>query len=172
MTPVLRYFKNSYRKKNKHRYSVWTGIPPSTNCIILLVFYPSIKHILICLMDGAKKELDLNSYWLGYEGWMSSPPSSASWWIPTVAIRTKTQINTEEMWHLTLCVSHLVSTQCEATPDDKSTEAQRPVQRVSSTSCVWFSSNVRAYSKHSMVFKSSTRLFEFLSGHGTQSTVH
>ncbi len=30
MTPVLRYFKNSYRKKNKHRYSVWTGIPPST----------------------------------------------------------------------------------------------------------------------------------------------
>ncbi len=32
------------------------------NCIILLVFYPSIKHILICLMDGAKKELDLNSY--------------------------------------------------------------------------------------------------------------
>ncbi len=30
MTPVLRYFKNSYRKKNKHRYSVWTGIPPSS----------------------------------------------------------------------------------------------------------------------------------------------
>ncbi len=30
MTPVLRYFKNSYRKKNKHRYPVWTGIPPST----------------------------------------------------------------------------------------------------------------------------------------------
>ncbi len=31
MTPVLRYFKNSYRKKNKHRYSVWTGIPPSSS---------------------------------------------------------------------------------------------------------------------------------------------
>ncbi len=30
MTPVLRYFQNSYRKKNKHRYSVWTGIPPSS----------------------------------------------------------------------------------------------------------------------------------------------
>ncbi len=28
--PVLRYFKNSYHKKNKHRYSVWTGILPST----------------------------------------------------------------------------------------------------------------------------------------------
>ncbi len=31
MTPVLRYFKNSYRKKKKHRYSVWTGIPPSSS---------------------------------------------------------------------------------------------------------------------------------------------
>ncbi len=36
MTPVLRYFKNSYRKKNKHRYSVWTGIPPSTNIYIYI----------------------------------------------------------------------------------------------------------------------------------------
>ncbi len=24
-------FSNSYRKKNKHRYSVWTGIPPSSS---------------------------------------------------------------------------------------------------------------------------------------------
>ncbi len=29
--PVLRYLKNWYHKKNKHRYSVWTSIPPSTN---------------------------------------------------------------------------------------------------------------------------------------------
>ncbi len=36
MTPVLRYFKNSYHKKNKHRYSVWTGIPPSTKCVYRL----------------------------------------------------------------------------------------------------------------------------------------
>ncbi len=32
MTPVLWYLKNVYHKKNKHRYSVWTGIPPSTSC--------------------------------------------------------------------------------------------------------------------------------------------
>ncbi len=38
MTPVLRYFKNSYRKKNKHRYSVWTGIPPSST-----IYYNQIK---------------------------------------------------------------------------------------------------------------------------------
>ncbi len=30
MTPVLRYYKNLYHKKNKHRYLVWTGIPSST----------------------------------------------------------------------------------------------------------------------------------------------
>ncbi len=40
MTPVLRYFKNSYRKKNKHRYSVWTGIPPSSRCTHTGCFEP------------------------------------------------------------------------------------------------------------------------------------
>ncbi len=45
MTPVLRYYKNLYHKKNKHRYSVWTGIPSSTTLnntvfLILLHFSP------------------------------------------------------------------------------------------------------------------------------------
>ncbi len=44
MTPVLRYFKNSYHKKNKHRYSVWTGIPPSTTTVHTNVSCTAIQH--------------------------------------------------------------------------------------------------------------------------------
>lgn len=46
-TPVLRYMKVFYRKKNKYRYSVWTGLPPSTN---LSFFF--IKKKLLFLYSG------------------------------------------------------------------------------------------------------------------------
>ncbi len=42
MTPVLRYLKNSYHKKNKHRYLVWTGIPPSTNDDVVSVTHSTL----------------------------------------------------------------------------------------------------------------------------------
>ncbi len=56
MTPVLRYFKNSYRKKNKHRYSVWTGIPPSSSWIykndpVQKFIYAEFLILCCCLND-------------------------------------------------------------------------------------------------------------------------
>ncbi len=54
MTPVLRYFKNEYHKKNKNRYSLWTGIPPRTrgvskvlNMVIFLTQTLGFKRLLL-----------------------------------------------------------------------------------------------------------------------------
>lgn len=69
-TPVLRYMKIFYHKKNKYRYLVWTGLPPSTNLsfflkkiVIISSLWSDVVMVLCfaqsvtcrCWMDGHER---------------------------------------------------------------------------------------------------------------------